>query len=180
MINITILILILLILISQNILLLNEESLILLCFIIFTWLIYNKLKSSIQHDLESKALSIYNSIEYSFNSMLLLLKLELGIQQSAKSLINDFFNLKQHFIKLTTFVTANLKKFTLNNFQKSYKKKLIFTQRLEKQTSKLLALLIVKKLNKIVNLNQYYLKDFPLITWNCFYKISLREYFEII
>nr|YP_009317537.1 ATP synthase B chain precursor [Gelidium sclerophyllum]AOX48989.1 ATP synthase B chain precursor [Gelidium sclerophyllum] len=180
MLNITILILTLLILISQNILLLNEESLILLCFVMFTWLIYNKLKSSIQHDLESKALSIYNSIESSFNSILLLLKLELDTQQGAKSLISDFFSLKQHFIKLTTFVTLNLKKFTLNNLQKSYKKKLIFTQRLEKQTSKLLALLIIKKLNKIVNLHQYYLKDFPLITWNCIYKISLREYFEII
>nr|YP_009317514.1 ATP synthase B chain precursor [Gelidium isabelae]AOX48966.1 ATP synthase B chain precursor [Gelidium isabelae] len=180
MLNIIIFILILLILISQNILLLNEESLILFCFSIFTWLSYNKLKYSVQHDLEFKASSIHNSIESSFDSILLLLKLELGNQQSAKSLINDFFNLKQHFIKLTTFVTVNLKKFTLNNFEKSYKKKLIFTQRLEKQTSKLLALLIVKKLNKIANLHQYYLKDFPLITWNCVYKISLREYFEII
>lgn len=180
MFNITIFILTLLILISQDILLLNEESLILFCFVIFIWLMYNKLKSSVQHDLESKALSIYNSIESSFNSTLLLLKLELSIQQSAKSLISDFFNLKQHFVKLTTFVTVNLKKFTLNNFQKSYKKKLVFTQRLEKQTSKLLALLIAKKLTKVVNLHQYYLKDFPLITWNCIYKISLREYFEMI
>lgn len=180
MFNITVFILTLLILISQNILLLNEESLILFCFVVFTWLVYNKLKFSIQQDLDSKASFIHNSIESSFNSTIPLLKLELDTQQGVKSLINSFFNLKQHFIKLTTFATLNLKKFILGNFEKSYKKRLIFTQRLEKQTSKLLALLIIKKLNKIVNLNQYYIRDFSLVTWNCIYKISLREYFETI
>nr|YP_009317560.1 ATP synthase B chain precursor [Gelidium sinicola]AOX49012.1 ATP synthase B chain precursor [Gelidium sinicola] len=180
MFNITISILTLLILISQNLLLLNEESLILLCFIVFTWLVYNKLKTSIQSDLNSKALDIQKLIQSSFDYTLVSLKLELNTQQEVKSLTDNFCNLRSYFTKLNTFFVLKLKEFTLGNYQKSYKKKLIFIQRLEKQTSKLLALLIVKKLSKITNLNRYYLKNFQLGTWKCIYKITLREYFEAI
>nr|YP_009546245.1 ATP synthase B chain precursor [Gelidium gabrielsonii]AYO27593.1 ATP synthase B chain precursor [Gelidium gabrielsonii] len=180
MLNITIFILTLLILISQNLLLLNEESLILLCFIIFTWLVYNKLKTSIQFDLNSRALNIHKSIQSSFDYILVSLKSELNIQQKVRDLTDNFCDLKSYFMKLNTFLILELKEFTLGNYQKSYKKKLVFTQRLEKQTSKLLALLIVKKLRKITNLNQYYLKNFQLGTWKCIYKITLREYFETI
>nr|YP_009546468.1 ATP synthase B chain precursor [Gelidium kathyanniae]AYO27816.1 ATP synthase B chain precursor [Gelidium kathyanniae] len=180
MFNITISILTLLILISQNLLLLNEESLILLCFMVFTWLVYYKLKASIQSDLNSRALDIHKSIRSSFDYTLTSLKSELDTQQEVRGLTDNFCDLKYYFTKLNTFLVLKLKEFTLGNYQKSYKKKLIFIQRLEKQTSKLLALLIVKKLSKITNLNRYYLKNLQLGTWKCIYKITLREYFETI
>nr|YP_008963199.1 ATP synthase B chain precursor [Gelidium vagum]AGO19313.1 ATP synthase B chain precursor [Gelidium vagum] len=180
MFNIIIFILALLILISINILLINEESLILLCFIFFVYLVYNKLNSSVRFALDYRALNIQKSIKSSFDSTLTSLRSEFYTQNEIKSIVETFYGIKSHFVKLNTFVALNLNEFILNKYQKSYRKKLVFTQRLENQTSKLLALLLVKKISKITNLNQYYLQNFHLGGWKCIYKISLREHFEII
>ena len=180
MFNISVTIVTLLILISQNILLLNEESLILLCFITFIWLTLNKTKSSFQKNFEDRAATIQNSIEISFDHLLDSLNKELNIQQEFKSLICNFYDLKQHFINLNLLVSSKLIIFKANRYQKSYEKKLIFVQRLETQISKLIALLVIKKLNQIIQLKRYYLKKFHIPALLCNYKISLREYFETV
>lgn len=178
MFNTSILILITLILISQNIILLNEETLILVCFITFIWLLYSKIGSIVKKDLDIRSIDIHNYIENSFSKLLVAFNQELKTQNEFKNLLYSFNFLKHHLLKLNVSVSYKLKRFALNNHQEILKRKLVFTQRLENQTSKLLALLIVKKLSKSINLKAYYLNIFQLPTLNCIYKISLRECFE--
>nr|YP_009988342.1 Atp4 [Gelidiella flabella]QNM39618.1 Atp4 [Gelidiella flabella] len=178
MLNISILSLITLILISQNIILLNEETLILICFITFIWLLSSKIGLSVKQDLDNQASNVHNYLENSFNQLLISMRGELQTQNEFQSLIYNFELLKEHLLKLNSTVSHKLKKFMINRYQESFKKKLIFTQRLENQTSKLLALLVIKKLNKAVSLKAYYLNVFQLPILICAYKVSLREYFE--
>nr|YP_009988296.1 Atp4 [Gelidiella acerosa]QNM39434.1 Atp4 [Gelidiella acerosa] len=180
MLNFSIISFITLILISQNIILLNEEILILICFITFIWLLLSKTSSLMKKDLNEQASAIQNSLENSFNQIIVSLDKEWHIQNEFKSLTYNFELLKAHFVELNLFISDKLSKFALNNYQEAFKKKLIFVQRLENQTSKLLALLVVKKLNKAIALKTYYLTTFQLPILTCTYKISLREFFKVI
>nr|YP_009317629.1 ATP synthase B chain precursor [Pterocladiella musciformis]AOX49081.1 ATP synthase B chain precursor [Pterocladiella musciformis] len=180
MLNITIIILISLILISQNILLLNEETLVLVCFVTFIWLSYNKLSQNIKTDLTNQSNNIKSSIEKSFDQLIFSLNNELKNQKEFENLIHNFKKIKFHLISLNTITAAKFPEFSLNYYQNTYKKKLIFTQKLEKQTAKLLALLITRKLVKIVTLKKFYIQSFQYPTLKCTQKISLREYFNFV
>nr|QNM39534.1 Atp4 [Gelidiella fanii] len=178
MLNVSVISFATLILISQNIILLNEETLILICFVTFLWLLLSRLSSSIKKDLENRALDIQNLITNSFEQVITSLNNELQTQTEFKNLTHNFKLLKEHFVDLNLFISCKLEKLTLDNYQESFKKKLIFVQRLENQSSKLLALLILKKLNKAINLKTYYWTTFKVPVLVCAYKISLREYLE--
>nr|QNM39641.1 Atp4 [Gelidiella fanii] len=178
MLNVSVISFTTLILISQNIILLNEETLILICFVTFLWLLLSRLSSSMKKDLENRALDIQNLIANSFERVMTSLNNELQTQTEFKNLTHNFKLLKEHFVDLNLFISCKLEKFILDNYQETFKKKLIFVQRLENQSSKLLALLIVKKLNKAINLKTYYWTTFKVPVLVCAYKISLREYLE--
>lgn len=123
---------------------------------------------------------IRNSIQNSFNYLISNLNSELSGQKEFKNLPNNFNQLKHHFIALNAIISTKLNTFSTNRYQEAYKKKLAFTRKLDNQTSKLLALLIVKKLNRIVETKDFYLKSLNLPILHCTYKISLREYFEFV
>nr|YP_009317583.1 ATP synthase B chain precursor [Pterocladiella media]AOX49035.1 ATP synthase B chain precursor [Pterocladiella media] len=180
MLNITIIILVSLILISQNILLLNEETLVLVCFITFIWLSYNKLSQNIKMSLNNQSDNIKNSIENSFDQLIFSLNKELKNQNEFENLMCNFKKVKFHFINLNTITATKFPEFSLNYYQDVYKRKLAFTQKLEKQTSKLLALLIAKKLAKIVALKKFYIQSFQFPILKCTQKISLREFFNFV
>nr|AOX48920.1 ATP synthase B chain precursor [Gelidium crinale f. luxurians] len=180
MLNITIITLLLLILISQNVLLLNEETLILICFAVFIWLSYNKLSQGIKDNLHQQSGIIKDSIENSFDQLENHLKMELKDQREFENLIINFKGLKQYFTDLNKIISLKLSDFSSNHYQNVYKKKLIFTKKLESQTSKLVALLITKKLTKIVLLKKFYIQSFQFPNLICTQKISLREYLNFV
>nr|YP_008963775.1 ATP synthase B chain precursor [Grateloupia angusta]AGO19288.1 ATP synthase B chain precursor [Grateloupia angusta] len=180
MINFSFLSLTFLFLVSQNILLLNEEILILFCFITFCLLTFNRLSESVSLDFSDRSTKIQQTFIESLNQVEQALFVNSKTQQKFKNLALDFKTLKNHFVSLNGAIHNKLVVFLIKNSQTIYLSKLMFTQRLEQQTVKLLALLLSKKLHRIVLLRQFYVQKLKFANFECFYKISLREYFETI
>nr|YP_010881009.1 ATP synthase B chain precursor [Grateloupia cornea]WIA66127.1 ATP synthase B chain precursor [Grateloupia cornea] len=180
MINFSLLCLTFLFLVSQSILLLNEEILILFCFIIFCWLSFNRLNESVSLDFSNRSTKIEQTFTESLTQVEEELIVNSKIQKKFKNLALDFKTLKNHFIALNKLVYSKLSVFLIKNSHATYLSKLVFAQRLEQQTAKLLALLLSKKLHRIVLLRQFYTQKLKFSNFLCFYKICLREYFEII
>lgn len=165
------------ILIYQNIILLNEETLILFCFVVFCWIVFNKLNVSIYNDLVERSKKTENSLFNSLNQLLKLLGYNIELQNKFKNLLINFKNLKTHFLKLTTTVSNQLPAYSIYKSKILYPKKFKFTQTIEQQTSKLLALLISQKLNRIASTQYFYKYNLRSPHFLCIHKISLREYF---
>nr|WDZ68090.1 ATP synthase F0 subunit b [Gracilaria vermiculophylla] len=180
MLNLSVVIVLSLILISKNIILLNEETLIMLCFITFCWLGFIKLKDSILKDFENQKIGIETEFSESFNSVVSLLHTNLKWQKIYPILIKNFNILEKHFKNLSLKVTTQLPYLTNREIQIRYLKKLSFTRRLEQQTSKLISLLLIKKIEKITFLKYFYITKIKISTFTCNYKIALREYIETI
>nr|YP_010395113.1 ATP synthase F0 subunit b [Grateloupia elliptica]UQJ72554.1 ATP synthase F0 subunit b [Grateloupia elliptica] len=180
MVNFSLLSLTFLFLVSQNILLLNEEILILFCFIAFCWLTFNRLSESVSLDFLNRSAKIQQTFTESLDQVEQGLFVDLKAQQEFQTLAADFKSLKNHFVVLNKAVHTKLVTFLIKDSQVIYLNKLFFTQRLEQQTAKLLALLLSKKLYRIVLLRQFYVQKLKFTNFECFYKISLREYLETI
>nr|YP_009511947.1 ATP synthase F0 subunit b [Melanthalia intermedia]AXI97874.1 ATP synthase F0 subunit b [Melanthalia intermedia] len=180
MLNFSIIILLLLIFVSKNIILLNEESLILLCFIMFCWVNFTRLRGSIITNFNEQALTIHNTLKNSFDSIVKILNLNLKQKKLTSNLITDFFLLKNHATRLNKTITSNLPLLQTRGTQKVYTQRLFFIQRLEHQTNKLVALLLIKKIEKIAFLKHCYTMEISVPNFTCNYKISLRECIEVI
>nr|UAD89499.1 ATP synthase F0 subunit b [Gracilaria changii] len=180
LINFSIVLVLSLILISKNIILLNEETLILLCFITFCWLGFNKLKDSLNADLENQKNNIKFKFLESFKSIVNSLSASLKLQKLFPLLITNFIILEKHFKSLSLKTAQKLPLLQDQEVQKVYFKKLLFTKRLEQQTSKLISLLLVKKIEKITFLKYFYSTRVKISVFKCNSKIVLREYIEAI
>nr|YP_009511896.1 ATP synthase F0 subunit b [Gracilariopsis longissima]AXI97823.1 ATP synthase F0 subunit b [Gracilariopsis longissima]UAD89924.1 ATP synthase F0 subunit b [Gracilariopsis longissima] len=180
MLNISIIILLLLILISKNIILLNEETLILLCFTTFCWLGFNQLKDSFSKDFIEQTNKIENDFKDSFNLILTSLNSNLQWQNIFKKLSTNFNSLEVYLKNFNLIITDRLPLIHSQNVQQIYLKKLLFTQRLEQQTGKIIILLLMKKIEKITTLKYFYSTKIKFPNFECNYKIILREYIEII
>ena len=165
---------ILLILISYDIILLNEEVLILICFVSFVWIIMNKFNKFIRDYLVERAMKIEESIKTSLSQILCLLRKTVILNLKFKNLVITSENLKIRFSALILLILKILPTFYKRTQSLFYPKRFLLIERLEKQVIKLLTLFIIKKLNKIVLLRQSYLK-FPITYFLCFHKIALRE-----
>nr|YP_009040510.1 ATP synthase B chain precursor [Kappaphycus striatus]AHG98609.1 ATP synthase B chain precursor [Kappaphycus striatus] len=168
------------ILVYQNIIILNEETLILVCFITFCFLIHSKLSKSVHNNFEDQSISIKISVESSLNLLLKELLTNIKVQSNYKGLATDFKNLGDHFLKLSFSFLDRIPLQFMKSHKKIYPKKLSFTSRLEKQTTKLIALLISHKLAKIVSLKKFYAHNFKMNSFLCIDKVMLREYFGTI
>nr|YP_010199866.1 ATP synthase F0 subunit b [Crassiphycus usneoides]UAD89874.1 ATP synthase F0 subunit b [Crassiphycus usneoides] len=180
LINFSIIIVLSLILISRNVILLNEETLILLCFITFCWLGFNRLKDSLDTDFENQKKEIETKFLESFESTTNSLIMNLKWQKLFPVLITNFVMLEKHFKNLGSKLTKQLPVLQNQGVQKVYLKKLSFTKRLEQQTSKLISLLLIKKLEKVTFLKYFYSTKIKISVFHCNYKIALREYIETI
>nr|YP_010726693.1 Ymf39 [Cystoclonium purpureum f. stellatum]WDY85180.1 Ymf39 [Cystoclonium purpureum f. stellatum] len=168
------------VLVYQNIIILNEESLILICFITFCWIIFNKLGNFIFNDLNNQAIKIENSLINSLNSLLKELLITIKFKNKFKNIAISFKILGDHFLKYGYAISNKLPFYINQNQNNIYKKKLIFTYRLEQQSTKLLALLLNYKLNKITNTQKFFIYNLQLPHFICINNIILREYLEII
>ena len=164
-----------LILSSNNIVLLNEETLILICFTLFIWLSWNRLGIITYEYFYNYSQLIESSIKDPLVLILRFVKNFTLLRTRSKILIVLFVNLKTHFLNLVSLIFYKLPYFYDNKKQSYYFKYFFLAKQLEQQLMKLLIILILKKLVKLATLRQFYLKTFDLAQFTCFYKISLQE-----
>nr|WCH57828.1 ATP synthase F0 subunit b [Hypnea edeniana] len=180
MLNISIIILFTFVLVYSNIIILNEETLILICFITFCIIAFSKLKDSVSKDFRSNSNRIEVSIITSLEELIDSLKSVFIYKYTFKNIVRSFESLKTHFVTFGIISSTELPKYIIRSAELTYPKKLIFTERLEGQTSKLLALLLNYKLNKITNTQNFYTHNCKIVTFLCINKISLREYLKAL
>lgn len=180
MLNFNLIILLSLILVYQNILLLNEETLILICFITFFWIAFNNFNNSIFNDLRNRSKLIEQSLTNSLNQLLKNINNSIEVQNNSKNTLLNFKNLGNHFFKLSLAIYNELPIYINYKSEAVYPKKLIFTQRLEQQTAKLLILLLSQKLLKLVNTKNFYSKKIKVSNFICINKIAIYEMFSKI
>nr|YP_010947450.1 ATP synthase B chain precursor [Mimica arnoldii]WGO62536.1 ATP synthase B chain precursor [Mimica arnoldii] len=180
MLNFSFIIIFSFILVYQNVIILNEEALILICFITFCVLVHSKLNKSIYDELFKQSTSIKNSIESSLDSLSNELVKGIKTQKNSKNLALNFKNLGNHFLELSFSLSDKIPLLFIRNHEKIYPKKIVFTIRLEQQTTKLLALLLSHKLAKAVYLKRFYTYNFKVSPLLCINKVVLREYLETI
>lgn len=166
------------ILIYQNIIILNEETLILICFVTFCFITFNKLNKTLYIDLTARSLSTKTLLSTSLNHLSTSLNHTIKLQSEFKNLINHFNHLKIFFLKLEALVSDNLPIYCINKSKAIYPKKIKFIQNLEQQIAKLLALLLIQKLNKVVKIQRFCKHNLKIQRFFCFQKISLREHFN--
>ena len=175
MINIVILLFTFVFLVTQNILLLNEEFLISLCFIAFVLLILNNLSNTVNTTFQSQIIKIENSLKYSLNQILVVLSKFITLKEYSINVLNNFIKLKLYYDKLVCILvnfSPSYQKFLL---QASYQKRLLFLNRVEEQTVKLLIIIILKKLTKIVKIKSFYKHIFKSPQFLSLELITLRE-----
>ena len=178
MLNFSLISLISFILIYQNVILLNEETLILICFISFSLISFNKLSETIYIDLSMRSLKTKTSLVNSLNQLLDALVHDIKFQKELKNFTNNFNFLKLHFLKLSGLIAHNLPIYSINRSKILYPKKIKLIQNTENQITKLLALLLIHKLNKIVEIQRFCKCTLKTSYFLCFDKISLREHFS--
>lgn len=167
-------------LISTNVLLLDEEILILICFILFCWLAFNQLSISIEKDLQTQSLKIEKSITDSLVQVSKSIKELLRYKKNSLKFAANFELLNIYLFNFTKVLIQNLPNYTIYKFNLVFPKRLNFVQRLEHQVSKIVVLFIIKKLNQIILIKPFFNKKIKVTNFLCFYKINMREYIEII
>uniref|UniRef100_A0A4D6BP57 ATP synthase F0 subunit b n=1 Tax=Balbiania investiens TaxID=111861 RepID=A0A4D6BP57_9FLOR len=172
--------LLLLLLISQNILLLNEETLLLICFITFCYLVTKSISSFLETTLDTKSTKIYGLLKNSFDDLVLSIKLILSIKIKFWTLFENFNLLKTFCITFMNVIVDRsiLHKSKLSKI--SFPKRLQFALRIEDQVTRLLTILLVRKLQKIVELKWFYTSAFMNPYFMCAYKVNIREYIQVI
>lgn len=180
MINIVITIFIFLLLVTQKILLLNEESLILLCFISFTVLGLRNLSEIISNSLEEQSSQIKISLTHSLEKLLSGWKQFYILYKNYEVISKKFNELKTYYLRLITILVNLLPSFNKHYLSFIYNQKLIFLDKIEKQTIKLFLMIILKKLNLIVKNKYFYSSSIQFNQFICLNSILLRECIQFI
>lgn len=165
-----------LILIYQNILLLNEETLIFICFLVFCSVMFVKLKEPVQNELEQNIQKIETTLKISLGYVLKTLKINLEKQKKFQSLPKSFEILGNHFFKLSSAISNESPALLNKKSESIYTKKFTFVLRLEKQTFKLLALLISQKLGKLLTTQKFCTQELKIPNFIRFQNITLLKH----
>ena len=156
MINLFIAVVIFILLVTQNVLLLNEESLILLCFIVFVNIGMMKLGESIKLSLDAESTEVNLHLVESLNKLLLIIKGFTSLSINSKHLLKKYFAIKKYYKTLTSILSNYFPTYNKNSLNKIYLKKLIFLNKIEVQTIKLLTTIIIRKLSLVVRIKYFY------------------------
>lgn|GEM_PF-6691942 len=116
----------------------------------------------------------------SLNRIISSLNSFINFKNKFKELHLNFNLLKNHFTCIITVITYKLPFYVKQNYSLIFPKKLLFTKRIENQVTKIITLLLIKKLNKVALIKQFYLKHLKIYNFKCFNKISIREYIKIV
>nr|YP_009295525.1 ATP synthase B chain precursor [Mastocarpus papillatus]AOL58009.1 ATP synthase B chain precursor [Mastocarpus papillatus] len=166
------------VLIYQDIVLLNEETLILLCFVVFCWLTFTKLSESVSTDLTKRSLKTENSLKSSLTQLLKALICSTKLRDNFQNLSIDFTELKKHFLQLSSLIIDKLPLYSVLKSETLYPKKFKLIQNLEQQTTKLIVLLLSRRLSQVVSTQHFCKHVLQTPYFLCIHKISLREYLK--
>ena len=180
MINIIITLFIFLLLITQKILLLNEESLILLCFITFISLSFYNLGESVNSSLQEQSSQIKNTLSQSLQTLFVTLQQFSILHKSYKSTLKKFTSLKVHYYKLVALLARLVSTFGASYLNLSYNKKLNFLNKIEEQTIKLFIAVVLKKLNLIIKNRYFFISSIQISQFKCLDSILLRECIQLL
>ena len=180
MINAAITLCIFIVLVSQKILLLNEEFLILLCFITFVLLGLNNLGESIFESFRTQSSFIEKSLKESLNKNLIVLKQLSLFLNLPKTISQKFEILKTYYQTFTQLFSRLLVNYNKSYLILSYQARLNFLSKVENQTVKLLIIILTKKLTKIIKIKQFYISSIRINQFLCLEKVSLRESINLI
>ena len=180
MINITILFFTFILMVTQNILLLNEESLILLCFITFVILGLNNIAPQLTSYLKNQSLQIETALKTSFKQVLEVLQQFTVFKTFLGDTFSNFKLLRTYYLKLAGLLVKFLPYYNKSLLRISYKKRLIFLNKVEEQTNKLFIIILLQRLNKIIKIKKFYKEKLKLKQFLCLEQICLRECIELV
>lgn len=172
--------LIFLLLISQDILLLNEEILILISFITFVIFGFYRFSKVISTELLISSQKLELNLQVSFSQQLTLFQYFIKNKTNTILLLNDFKSFKNHILNLSKLVGNSLILHNRQKLARIYPNKLILVKRVEYQSTKLISLVISEKLFTILLLKNFYIKNFNINYFNCLQKISIQESISLI
>lgn len=180
MINITILFFTFILMVTQNILLLNEESLILLCFIVFVILGLNNIAPQLTSYFKNQSLQIEIALKTSFKQVLEVLQQFIVFKAAASNTFSNFKLLKTYYLKLGSLLVKFLPHYNNSLLRISYKKRLTFLNKVEEQTNKLFIIVLLQRLNKIIKIKKFYKYNLKLKQFLCLEQICLRECIQLV
>lgn len=175
MVNIVILLFTFVFLVTQNILLLNEEFLILLCFITFVLFILNNLSNTINEIFKTQSIQVASLLKNSLNQILQTLNQVVVLKDYSSNLLNKFVKLKFYYCGLMNVLANFIPNYNKVILQVTYQNRLLFLNKVEKQTIKLLIIILLKKLTKIIKIKNFYEHVIKSPQFLSLELISLRE-----
>lgn len=180
MINMIFILFTFLFLIYEKIILLNEETLILLCFIIFTSLSINSFGNTLKEYLNDQSNKIKQTLKNSLSQVYTLLTYFSSLNTMLKNILDNFHILGNYYYELFSLVTRALSKYNNYRLVTEYNKRLNFISKVEKQTVRLLPIIIIQKLSKIIKLKQFCNISVKNNYFSCLHAVSIREYFQLV
>ena len=173
--NITIILFTFVFLVAQNILLLNEEALILLCFVIFTTLSLNNLSMSVSSSFQEQASQIEDSLKTSLKNHLEFLQNFTVLKTSLKKVLQNFTVLKTYHLKLIALLTSFSSNYNKSFLTYFYNERLSLLGKVENQMTKLLVVVLIRKLDNTINTKNFCRVSLKSSQFLCLDAILLRE-----
>nr|YP_009515598.1 ATP synthase F0 subunit 9 [Sirodotia delicatula]AVK39602.1 ATP synthase F0 subunit 9 [Sirodotia delicatula] len=164
----------------NGIILLNEETLILICFVTFSWLFSKNVGLSLKIDLDKRNAKIKDSLETSLDEITTVLGKTIDTKQKFWNLFYNFTRLSKHYLKFTYSVTNWFSKHQVKSTQAIFPKQLQFIHRVEDRILKLLVLIIIKKLKNITLLKAFYSIKLKNPHFLCLHSVNIRQCIKFI
>ena len=172
------LILICLILINFKLILINEETLILICFSTFCFLTTSRLSTTIITFFKTQAEAVKADFISSSSKLIQTSEVKKVKLQTKQVWPQVFTNLKKDFKLFNSFILGQFSSFYHTQLQKKIQKKLEFSSRLETQLTKILVLIITEKLQNFVKLQNFYQAKLKVVAFKTIKKIYFREHLQ--
>ena len=172
------LLLIALILINFKIILINEETLILICFSVFCFLFSTRLSNNVEHFFKSQAETTKSELVNSSVKLISTTEIKKKKLQTTNAWPHVFSNLRTDFKAFNSFVLTQFNSFYQAELQKKIHKKLEFSARLELQLTKMFILVITEKLQKFVKLQNFFNGVLKVSSFKTIKKIYFREHLQ--
>lgn len=170
----------LLIFIHYNIILINEESLILLCSFSFSWLVIEYLSTLIKNEFKRRSLNLEKVIKTNLNCLILTLKLNLSTQIKLLRIHKDLGKLATFCYKLISKITIWSTKSLNNNVKLDFLRRLELISNTEKQISKIITVLLISKLEKTSLLSHFLVHRLNNQYFLCIYKTNIRNVINLL
>nr|WQF69675.1 ATP synthase F0 subunit b [Ceramothamnion sp.] len=167
-------------LVKFNIILLNEETLILIVFSAFCVLSTFRLRSSVEKYFSTQLVTIQSNLFLSNSKLTESFSSQSYNIDISSNWVNEFLKLKTHLKTFNNLIFNNLIKFYQFTLFHKLQKKLIFSKRLEQQISKLVSLIILEKLTKNLQTKKFCENTLLLKKFKVVEKFYFREYLKKI